>query len=233
MENSTSSSLGIKSWAEADRPREKLLLKGKAALSDAELLAIILGSGNESETAVDVAKKLLHSVHNSLLELGKKDINALKKFKGIGDAKAISIIAAMELGRRRQAENALQKSVIQSSKAAYEILLPDLADLPHEVFMVLFLNRRNELISKVQMSSGGVSGTVVDTKMILKEAIQNLSSSIILAHNHPSGNITPSEQDKRITKQLKEACKLIDVNLNDHIIVGNQNYFSFLDNDLL
>lgn len=233
MENSTSSNLGIKSWAEADRPREKLLLKGKAALSDAELLAIILGSGNESETAVDVAKKLLHSVENSLVELGKKDINALKKFKGIGDAKAISIIATMELGRRRQAENALQKSMIQSSKAAYEVLLPHLADLHHEVFMVLFLNRRNELISKVQMSSGGVSGTVVDTKMILKEAIQKLSSSIILAHNHPSGNISPSEQDKKITKQLKEACKLIDVNLNDHIIVGNQNYFSFLDNGLL
>jgi DNA repair protein RadC len=233
MENAPHKSLSIKSWAEADRPREKLLLKGKAALSDAELLAIIIGSGNEIETAVDVAKKLLHSVENSLVELGKKDINALKKLKGIGDAKAISIIAAMELGRRRQAENALQKLVVKSSKTAYDILLPHLADLPHEVFMVLFLNRRNELISKVQMSSGGVSGTVVDTKMILKEAIQNLSSGIVLAHNHPSGNITPSEQDKKITKQLKEACKLIDVNLNDHIIVGSQNYFSFLDNDLL
>lgn len=233
MEQQPPASFGIKSWAEADRPREKLILKGKSSLSDAELLAIIIGSGNENETAVDVAKKLLHSVDNSLVELGKKDINALKKFKGIGDAKAISIVAAMELGRRRMAENALQKPIINSSQTAYEVLLPDLADLPNEVFMVLLLNRRNELIKKVQMSSGGVSGTVVDIKMILKEAIQNLSSSIVLAHNHPSGNINPSEQDKRITRQLKEACVLMDVNLNDHIIVGNQNYFSFLDNHLL
>ncbi|MBX2902000.1 MAG: DNA repair protein RadC [Chitinophagales bacterium] len=233
MENESASLSSIKSWAEADRPREKLLLKGKEALSDAELLAIILGSGSGSESAVDVAKNLLHSTQNSLLELAKRDVNALKKFKGIGDAKAVAIVAAMELGRRRQAENALQKIVIQSSHSAYEVLLPYLADLPHEVFMVLLLNRKNELVGRVKMSSGGVAGTIVDTKMILKEAIQSLCSGLVLAHNHPSGNPAPSAEDKRITQQLKEACKLLNFSLLDHIIVGEQRYFSFADEGLL
>ncbi|HRN94766.1 MAG TPA: DNA repair protein RadC [Chitinophagales bacterium] len=231
MENT--SPLGIKSWAEEDRPREKLILKGKSALSDAELLAIILGSGNDKETAVDLAKRLLHSVQNSLYELGKKDIESLKNFKGIGDAKAISIIATLELGRRRQAENILQKAMVKSPNDAFEILQPHLADLPHEVFMVLLLNRRNELIKKVQISSGGIAGTVVDTKMILKEAILNLCSSIVLAHNHPSGNTSPSQEDKKITQQLKEACKLMEITLYDHIIIGGKNFFSFANEGLL
>jgi len=233
MESEYPASLGIKSWAEADRPREKMLLKGKSALSDAELLAIIIGSGSENETAVDLAKKLLHSAQNSLIELGKRDIETLKKFKGIGNARAVSIVAALELGRRRQAESALQKNIIKSPRAAYEILLPDLADLPHEEFVVLLLNRKCELIRKVKVSSGGTSGTIVDIKIVLKEAIQSLSTSLILAHNHPSGSITPSEQDKKLTKHIKDACQLLDITLYDHIIVGNQNFFSFSDEGLL
>lgn len=231
MEEKTS--LAITQWAEEDRPREKLQLKGKGALSDAELLAIILGSGSGDESAVDLAKRLLRSVNNNLIELGKLDIETLKRFKGIGDAKAISVIAAMELGRRRQAENVLQQAIVKTSVQAYEVLLPYLADLPYEVFMILLLNRRNQLMKAVQISTGGVSGTIVDVRIILKEAIQNLSSGIVLAHNHPSGSLQPSNEDLKITRKLKEGCKLMDILLIDHIIVGNQRYYSFADNGVL
>ncbi|MCS6819128.1 MAG: DNA repair protein RadC [Chitinophagales bacterium] len=229
MTDEAKTSLSIKDWATADRPREKLLAKGREALSNAELLAIIIGSGNPEETAVDVAKKLLHAADNSLVELGKKDINALKKIKGIGDAKAVSIAAALELGRRRQAETALEKPTVMDARTAYEILLPDLSDLPNEVFMALLLNRRGQLIKKTKISSGGVSGTVVDIRMILKEALEHLCTSMIIAHNHPSGNLQPSAEDLKITQRLKQACELLDIKLFDHIIVGSQSYFSFAE----
>ncbi len=229
MEDNTTTSFSIKAWAEEDRPREKLLLKGKAALSDAELIAIIIGSGNEKETAVDVAKRILSSVGNNLNELGRLDVEALKKFKGIGEAKAISIIAALEIGRRRQASSPEEKPVINSSKQAYNILQVELADLPFEAFFILHLNRRKLLIGKQQVSTGGVSGTVVDKRIILKSAIEKLSTSIIIAHNHPSGNVTPSEQDIKITRELKQACSLVEIVLDDHLIIGNGNYYSFSD----
>jgi DNA repair protein RadC len=222
-------SLSIKAWAEEDRPREKLLLKGKSALSDAELLAIIISSGNEKETAVDLAKRILSSAGNNLNELGRLDIEALKKFKGIGEAKAISIVAALEIGRRRQASSPEEKPIVLSSRQAYNVLQAELADLPFEAFVILHLNRRKQLIGKQQVSIGGIAGTVVDKRIILKSAIEKLSSSIIIAHNHPSGNLNPSEQDVKITKELKQACALVDIILDDHLIIGNGNYYSFTD----
>jgi len=222
-------SLSIKAWAEEDRPREKLLLKGKSALSDAELLAIIISSGNEKETAVDLAKRILSSAGNNLNELGRLDIEALKKFKGIGEAKAISIVAALEIGRRRQASSPEEKPIVLSSRQAYNVLQAELADLPFEAFVILHLNRRKQLIGKQQVSIGGIAGTVVDKRIILKSAIEKLSSSIIIAHNHPSGNLNPSEQDIKITKELKQACALVDIILDDHLIIGNGNYYSFTD----
>jgi DNA repair protein RadC len=222
-------SLSIKAWAEEDRPREKLLLKGKSALSDAELLAIIISSGNEKETAVDLAKRILSSAGNNLNELGRLDIETLKKFKGIGEAKAISIVAALEIGRRRQASSPEEKPIVLSSRQAYNVLQAELADLPFEAFVILHLNRRKQLIGKQQVSIGGIAGTVVDKRIILKSAIEKLSSSIIIAHNHPSGNLNPSEQDIKITKELKQACALVDIILDDHLIIGNGNYYSFTD----
>lgn len=229
MEENTTPSLSIKAWAEEDRPREKLLLKGKSALSDAELIAIIISSGNDKESAVDLSKRILTAYGNNLNELGKADIEALKKFKGIGEAKAISIAAALELGRRRQAATPLAKPIITSSSKAFDVLQADLADLPFEAFVLLHLNRRKELIGKQTLSIGGVAGTVVDNRIILKAAIEKLSSSIIVAHNHPSGNLNPSQHDIKITDTLKKACDLIDIQLDDHIIVGNGDYYSFRD----
>lgn len=219
----------IKSWAEEDRPREKLLSKGKQVLSDSELVAILIGSGNDTETAVDLAKRILNSVNNNLNELGKLSINDLKQFKGIGEAKAISIIAALELGRRRQSGTALEKIKITSSQDVFAFVQPFLADLPHEAFLLVCLNRANQLIYHQTISIGGVSGTVADIRIILKVAIEKLASGIIVAHNHPSGNVQPSSEDEKLTKQLKEAAKYMNINLHDHLIVGNSNYFSFAD----
>lgn len=219
----------IKSWAEEDRPREKLLSKGKQVLSDSELVAILIGSGNDTETAVDLAKRILSSVNHNLNELGKLSIHDLKQFKGIGEAKAISIIAALELGRRRQSGVALEKIKITSSRNVFEFVQPFLADLPHEAFLLVCLNRANQLIHHQIISIGGVSGTVADIRIILKVAIEKLASGIIVAHNHPSGNVQPSSEDEKLTKQLKEAAKYMNINLHDHLIVGNSNYFSFAD----
>ncbi len=231
MENG--SSLSIKMWAEEDRPREKLLLKGKQALSDAELVAILIASGNENETAVELSKKILASVSNNLNELGKLDVEALKKFKGIGEAKALSIIAALELGRRRQASDALEKPVVNTPEKAYNLLLPYLADLPHESFVVLHLNPKQQCNAIQVLSSGGISGTVVDVRLLLKAAIEKLSSAIIIAHNHPSGNPLPSHPDIQITNQIRQLCTLLGIELNDHIIVGNNTFYSFKDNGKL
>ncbi len=219
----------ILSWAEEDRPREKLLMKGKAALSDAELIAILIGSGSRELSAVDLSKLILQSVNNNLHELAKLSINDLMKFKGIGDAKAISIAAALELGRRRKESEVAKKAKVASSADAYEAVRPYLMDLLHEQFWVLLLNRANEIIRPQQISIGGVAGTVADPKMIFKAAIEHLASSIILVHNHPSGNLTPSQADKDLTKKVKEAGRMLDIPVLDHLIFSDNGYFSFAD----
>ncbi len=225
--------LNIKAWAEDDRPREKLIAKGRQALSDAELLAILLTSGNKSETAVQLAQRILNENQNSINQLAKLQISDLKKFKGVGEVKAITITAALELGRRRIEDPAEEKQKIVSSKQAYDILKSKLSDLPYEEFWVIFMNRRNSVIKTECISRGGVSGTVVDIRLILKPAIENLASSIILSHNHPSGNLKPSHEDILLTKKVKEAAKLIDVSLQDHLIIGDGNYLSLADEGLM
>jgi DNA repair protein RadC len=227
------SSLSIKQWAEEDRPREKLLLKGKSALSDAELIGILLGSGTRTLSAVDVAKIVLNETENDLHKLAQLSIADLKKFKGIGEAKAISIIAALELGRRRKDSEPHKNPTISGPDDAYNLLKADLLDLDHEQFWLLLLKRNNQVIKKVQLSKGGVSGTVVDTKMIFKEAIESLASGIILCHNHPSGNTKPSEMDIRLTKKLKSAGELMEISILGHLIFTNHGYFSFSDESLL
>jgi DNA repair protein RadC len=224
----------IKHLAEEDRPREKLMLKGTSALSDAELIAILIGSGNTQETAVQLSQRILSSVQHNLNELGKLSIKDLTGFKGIGEAKAIAIIAATELGRRRKASETIQKTKIKSSNDAYQELLAELSDKPYEEFYILLLNRANEVIAKINVSKGGTTGTVVDGKIILKHAIETpRCCGLILAHNHPSGNLNPSEADIKITNNLKTAASLIDLHLLDHIIVGDKAYFSFADEGML
>ena len=225
--------LNIKSWAEEDRPREKLSGKGKASLSDAELIAILIGSGNREETAVELSKRILNSVDNNLNELGKMDISSLISFKGIGEAKAISIVAALELGRRRKDSAAMHKSTISSSNDAYLEIADVLADLPHEEFWILMLNRANKVVAKKNVSKGGVSGTIADAKMIFKPALEKLASSIILCHNHPSGNLKPSDADIKLTSKLKAAGTSLDIPVLDHLIIGDNAYYSFADEGIL
>ncbi len=225
--------LNIKSWAAEDRPREKLLLKGKAALSDAELIAILLGTGTSKLSAVDLAKNILQSVNNDLNELARLTVKDLMKVKGIGEAKAITIISALELGRRRKDFQAEEKPKIGGSADAYEILKADLLDIPHEAFWIILLNRANRVIKKHQISQGGVAGTVADPKLIFKVAVEELASGIILAHNHPSGNLTASQADIDLTKKLKESGKLLDIQVLDHIILAGKKYFSFADEGLM
>ncbi|MCF8277713.1 MAG: DNA repair protein RadC [Flavobacteriales bacterium] len=220
---------GIRSWAEDDRPREKLLLKGKSALSDAELIAILIGSGNTEETAVDLSKRILLSLNNQLSELGKLSVKDLTKFKGIGEAKAISIIAALELGRRRKDSEPEKRVKITDSRSAFDVVYPHLGDLRHEEFWVIFLNRANAVIGKENISKGGVSGTTVDPKVVFKLAVQFPASAIILAHNHPSGQLKPSQADHQLTKKLKEAGNALDIPVLDHLIIGERDYFSFVD----
>lgn len=225
--------LGIKAWSPEDRPREKLLLKGKAALSDAELIAILLGTGAASSSAVDLGKKILSLVDHNLHALGGMTVKDLTKVKGIGQAKAVSIVAAMELGRRRKETMPEEKPKITGSKDAFELLRADLADLPYESFWVILLNRANRVIKKVQISQGGVAGTVADPKIIFKSALEELASGIIVAHNHPSGNLTASQADLTLTQRLKEAGKLLEIQLLDHLIFGGHRYFSFADDGIL
>ncbi len=223
----------IKTWAEEDRPREKLMLKGKAALSDAELLGILINSGIQHHTAVDLAKMILSSVGNDLNQLAKLSIKELSKFKGIGEARAITIVSALELGRRRKESEPVVRSSITSSETAYQALRPHLMDLLHEEFWILLLNRANQIIRPMQVSAGGVSGTVADPKLIFKHAIEHLASGMILAHNHPSGNLQPSHADKDLTRKLKEAGKLLDIPILDHLILSDHKYLSFADEGLL
>ena len=224
--------LGIKSWAE-DRPREKLMEKGRHVLTEAELIAILIGSGSRDETAVELSKRILASVGNNLNDLGKLGVGELVKFKGIGEAKAISVMAAMELGRRRKETEVVKRDKISVSKDVYDIMQPVLLDLPHEEFWLLILNRANLVIKKELISRGGVSGTVVDTKIIFKAAIENYACSIVICHNHPSGNLKPSEADIRITKNIKDAGKLMEIPLLDHLIITENGFYSFLDEGMM
>ena len=223
----------IKNWAEDDRPREKVLHKGIASLSDAELLAILISSGTKERSAIDLAKDVLALAHNSLHELGRLNITELQQTKGIGEARAITIAAALELGRRRQQPDDFQRLKISSSKDAADIILPLLRDLNHEVFLVLYLNQSAKLIKHEIISSGGMTATVADVRLILKSALLFQANQIIVAHNHPSGNLQPSSTDKDLTRKLKDAAALMDIKLLDHIIIAGNNYFSFGDDGLL
>lgn len=225
--------LSIKSWAEADRPREKLLSKGKSALSEAELIAILIGSGNTEESAVELSRKILGDAQNNLTELAKLDVSDLCKYKGIGEAKAISIIAALELGRRRNKEIALERKDFKSSKNVFEYFHSKIADTPYEEFWILMLNRANKLIDEKRISEGGINGTVVDTRKLFKVALEKQASSIILCHNHPSGNRNPSGEDINLTKKLRDAGRMLEIPVIDHIIIANDNYYSFADEGLL
>lgn len=225
--------MNIKSWAAEDRPREKLALKGKGTLSDAELIAILLGTGTSKLSAVDLAKNLLQAVNNDLNELARLSIKDLMKVKGIGEAKAIAIVSALELGRRRKDFQAEERPRVNASADVYDLLKADLQDIPHEAFWIVLLNRANRVIKKHQISQGGVAGTVADPKLIFKVAVEELASGIILAHNHPSGNLTASQADIDLTKKLKESGKLLDIQVLDHIIIAGKTYFSFADEGLL
>lgn len=225
--------LSIKTWAEDDRPREKLSTKGRAALSDAELVAILIGSGSKNESAVDLSKRILQSVGNNLSALGNLSLNDLIKFKGIGEAKAITIAAALELGRRRISEQPQTVQPLTTSQSVFNYIAPQLQDLPHEEFWLITLNRANKPLGKHFLSKGGITATVVDIRLLVKHAIDVLAVGVILVHNHPSGNLKPSEQDRQLTKKVKDALSLLEISLLDHIIIGNNNYFSFADEHLL
>ena len=221
--------LSIKNWAEDDKPREKLMLKGKQVLSDAELVAILIGSGSRSESAVQLSQRILASVDNNLNALGKLSISQLSAFKGIGEAKAISIVAATELGRRRRNEETVEQQKITSSKAVFELMQPIIGELMHEEFWVLYLNNANKVTYKSQISKGGLTGTVADVRVIFKIAFEQNATAIILCHNHPSGKLEASEADKKITKELKLSGRQLTIPVLDHIIITENGYYSFQD----
>jgi len=226
-------SLKITSWAVEDRPREKLIQKGTASLSDAELLAILISSGTKDKSAVDLGRELLGLVNNNLNSLGKLSIADLKKLNGIGTARAVTIAAALELGRRRKLAESPEVVQIKCSKDVADIFQPLLSDLVHEEFWILFLNRSNRVINRMKLSQGGISGTVTDVRMVMKKAIEYLASGIIVCHNHPSGNLNPSESDTRITQKIRDAGNLMDIQLLDHLIISDKDYYSFADNGVL
>lgn len=225
--------LDIKSWADEDKPREKLMLKGRGALSDAELIGILINSGTSELTAVDVAKLIMNEVDHDLNKLAKLSVKDLMKFKGIGEAKAICIVSALELGRRRRNGETEKLRKITTSRDVYDIIKSNLLDLASEEFWVLLLNRANNIIHKQKISAGGISGTVADPKVIFKCALEYSASSIILIHNHPSGNLNPSEADKQLTIKMKEAGKLLDISVLDHLIFSDHGFFSFADENLI
>ncbi|ABG58428.1 RadC family protein [Cytophaga hutchinsonii] len=229
MENYILPASKILSWAEEDRPREKLLLKGISALSDAELIAILLGSGTTNVSAVELAKQIMQDNNQSLNNLARQNVKALQKFKGIGEAKAITLVSALELGRRRKVADVEIRPQVKSSEDVYNYMQSNLADLPYEEFWILLLNRANRIEKKIRISTGGVSGTVADPKLIYKYALENLASSIILVHNHPSGNTKPSEADYSLTKKLCEAGTFLETPVLDHVIICNHTWYSFAD----
>lgn len=225
--------LTIKSWALDDRPREKLLSKGKQALSDAELIAILIGSGNREESAVALSKRILQSVNGNINQLAKLSVEQLTTFKGIGEAKAITIITALELGKRRQLETALERPKISSSKDAFNVMQPMIGDIQHEEFWVLFLNNSNKVLAKTQISKGGLTATVVDVRLLFKRAVELTSVGLIVCHNHPSGKLQPSNADKQLTQKIKQAGHTLDIKLLDHLIITEKAYFSFADEGIL
>jgi len=226
-------SFSIKHWSDDDKPREKLLQKGTLALSDAELIAILIGSGSRSESAVELSKRILASVDNHLNELGRLSIKDLTKFKGIGEAKAVTIAAAMEIGRRRRGEAAQRISKINGSADAFELLLPQMGDLRHEEFWILYLNNANKVLLTSQISKGGLTGTLVDIRIIMKQALEVGAVGLILAHNHPSGTLRASEADIEVTQKIKSAAKALDIRVLDHLIITQQKYYSFADDNML
>ena len=223
----------IRDWALEDRPREKLLSKGITSLSNAELIAILIRSGGPETSAVELARQVLRASENNLQELGKRSVNDLLKHNGIGPVKAISIVAALELGRRRKHSELKEKVRISGSRDVYSLFHPMISDLSHEEFWVLILNRSNKVIDKTRISQGGISGTVIDVRLILKNALDRLASSLILCHNHPSGNLKPSESDINITRKISEASRTMDIQLLDHIIIADNSYFSFSDEGMI
>jgi DNA repair protein RadC len=223
----------MSAWAEEDQPRHKILLKGRSTLSDAELLSLLIGCGNEEENALDIARNMLSGSNNSLTEFGKLSSSDLMRHKGIGQSKAVAIVAAFELGRRRKNEDAITRNQITNSMDIFNIMHPYLGDLTHEEFWVLFLNRANRVMGKHQVSSGGMTGTVVDPKIIFKQALDAKATTIVLTHNHPSGNTRPSQQDVDLTKKLVDGGKLLEISVIDHIIICNHSFFSFADEGMI
>ncbi len=226
-------SLKITDWAVEDRPREKMIQYGTMALSDAELLGILISSGTRERSAVDLGRELLLMVNNNLNALGKLTIADLTRISGIGNARAVTIAAALELGRRRKLSEIPDVSQIRCSKDVADIFQPILADLSHEEFWILFLNRSNRVINRMKLSQGGISGTVTDVRLVMKKAVEYLASGIIVCHNHPSGNLNPSESDSNITKKIRDAGSLLDIQLLDHLIISDKDYYSFADNGLI
>jgi DNA repair protein RadC len=226
-------SFSIKQWAEDDKPREKLMQKGKQALSDSELVAILIGSGSRNESAVALSKRILASVNHNLNALGKLSLKQLMNFKGIGEAKAITIAAAMELGRRRRDEETTVLQTVTSSKAVFQIMQPIIGELAHEEFWVLYLNNGGKVVYKTQLSKGGITSTVVDIRLLFKIAFEHNATSIILVHNHPSGKLEVSKADEEITQKIKSAAQHLDIQLFDHVIVTENSYLSFKDSEIL
>lgn len=223
----------IKQWAEDDRPREKLMLKGKSSLSDAELLAILIGSGHREESAVELCKRILAMYNNNLSVLARQSIARLTAFKGIGEAKAIAIIAALEIGQRRRLSERVEDPIISSSSDVFELINPIIGDLEHEEFWVLYLNNSNKVKFKSPLSKGGMTGTVVDVRLLFQIALEQKAVGIILTHNHPSGKVKPSDADIQITKKIKEAGRIMDIQLLDHLIITEYSYYSFADEGIL
>lgn len=227
------SSFSIKNWNQDDRPREKLLTKGRTALSDSELIAILIGSGSREESAVALSKRILAGAENNLNKLGKMDVKELMQFKGIGEAKAVTIAAALELGRRRSGEEGLKQKKISSSQSVFDLLQPIIGELPHEEFWIIYLNNSNKVLQTTQLSKGGITGTLVDIRLVFKNALQLGAVAVILGHNHPSGTLKPSTADKALTQKLKTAGESLDIKVLDHLIVTENSYFSFADENLL
>ncbi len=226
-------SFSIKHWSDDDKPREKLVNKGKSVLSDAELIAILIGSGSRNESAVELSKRILASVNNNLNELGKLSIKQLMQFKGIGEAKAVTIAAALEIGRRRRGEEAVKITKINSSRDAFELLHSTMGELPHEEFWIVYLNNANSVLQLSQLSKGGLTGTLVDVRIVMKQALELGAVALILAHNHPSGTLKPSAADKQITQKLKLGAQALDIKVLDHLIITQKDYFSFADEGVL
>lgn len=226
-------SFSIKKWADDDKPREKLLQKGRSALSDAELIAILIGSGSREESAVELSKRILASADNNLNSLGKLTINQLMRFKGIGEAKAITIAAALEVGRRRRGEEARKITKINSSKDVFDLLYPTIGELEHEEFWIIYLNNSNNVLKSTQLSKGGLTGTLVDVRIVMRQALESNAVGLVLAHNHPSGTLKPSQADKEVTTKLKNAARALDIKVLDHLIITQKEYFSFVDEGIL